>query len=181
MRTTFLALLICFACLPLAGCKKDAEAKTILTDFDSFTTEMVKRVDAASNPADGVDDAQKYFDSRKTEMTGKMDTLKGLRGYQVGEETKKMMESSLVEDAKTEGDVQESVKRWWRHIHPADRPIARKHLLSVLSKSNATLEAISGGLTDLQDFEIHQVRADNLTRLHTMPTEPSVQRMKASM
>jgi hypothetical protein len=88
---------------------------------------------------------------------------------------------SLVEDAKNEGDVQESVKRWWRHIHPADRPIARKHLLSVLSKSNATLEAISGGLTELQDFEIHQMRADNLARLHTVAAEPSVQRMKASM
>ena len=83
MRTKVLALLICFACLPLAGCKKDADAKAILTDFDSFTNELVKRVDAASNPADGVDDAQKYFDSKKAEMTGKMDTLKGLRGYQV--------------------------------------------------------------------------------------------------
>ncbi|PYV48086.1 MAG: hypothetical protein DMG95_00030 [Acidobacteria bacterium] len=88
---------------------------------------------------------------------------------------------SLVEDAKSEGDVQESVKRWWSHIHPADRPIARKHLLSVLSKSNATLEAISGGLTDLQDFEIHQVRPSNLTRLAALPNEASVQRMKASM
>src|SRR5713101_4896571 len=106
MRTKVLALLICFACLPLAGCKKDAEAKTILTDFDSFTNEMVKRVDAASNPADGVDDAQKYFDSRKTEMTGKMDELKAIRGYQVGEETKKMMESSLVEDAKKIANLQ---------------------------------------------------------------------------
>ena len=106
MRTKLLALLICFSCLPLAGCKKDAEAKTILTDFDSFTNELVKRVDAASNPAAGVDDAQKYFDSKKTEMTGKMDTLKGLRGYQVGEETKKMMESSLVEDAKKIASLQ---------------------------------------------------------------------------
>src|SRR5581483_1559284 len=61
---------------------------------------------------------------------------------------------SLVEDDKNRDEVQESVKRWWKHIHPADRPIARKHLLSVLSKSNATLEAISGGLNDLQDFEI---------------------------
>ncbi len=26
---------------------------------------------------------------------------------------------SLVEDAKTQGDVQESMKRWWKHIHPA--------------------------------------------------------------
>ncbi len=88
---------------------------------------------------------------------------------------------SLVEDAKNEGDVQESVKRWWKHIHPTDRPIARKHLLSVLSKSNATLEAISGGLTDLQDFEIRDVRSSGLGRLHTMPSEPSVQRLKASM
>jgi hypothetical protein len=106
MRTKVLALLICFAFLPLAGCKKDAEAKTILTDFDSFTNELVKRVDAASDPSAGVDDAQKYFDSKKTEMTGKMDTLKGLRGYQVGDETKKMMESSLVEDAKKVANLQ---------------------------------------------------------------------------
>lgn len=106
MRTKVIALLICFACLPLAGCKKDAEAKTILTDFDSFTNELVKRVDAASDPSAGVDDAQKYFDSRKAEMTGKMDTLKGLRGYQVGDETKKMMEGSLVEDAKKVANLQ---------------------------------------------------------------------------
>jgi hypothetical protein len=88
---------------------------------------------------------------------------------------------SLVEDAKNTGDVQESMKRWWKLIHPADRPIARKHLLSVLAKSNATLEAICDGLTDLKDFEIHQVpAAESLPRLHTMP-EPSVQRMKASL
>jgi hypothetical protein len=87
---------------------------------------------------------------------------------------------SLVEDAKTRGDVEESVKRWWKHIHPADRPIARKHLLSVLSKSNATLQAISGGLTDLQDFEIHEVRPETMPRLHTIPDAVAAQRMKAS-
>ena len=88
---------------------------------------------------------------------------------------------SLVEDAKNTGDVQESMKRWWKLIHPADRPIARKHLLSVLAKSNATLEAICDGLTDLKDFEIHQVPSTvNLSRLHTLP-EPLVQRMKASL
>ncbi len=86
---------------------------------------------------------------------------------------------SLVEDAKNQDDVQESVKRWWKHIHPADRPIARKHLLSVLSKSSATLEAISVGLVDLQDFEIHEIHTDS-PRLHTMPT-PHAERMKASV
>ena len=106
MRTKVLALLIAFVCLPFTGCKKDAEVKEILADFDSFTNELVKRIDSASNPAAGVDDAQKYFDSRKAEMTEKMDKLKGIRGYQVGEETKKMIESSLVDDAKKIANLQ---------------------------------------------------------------------------
>ena len=74
---------------------------------------------------------------------------------------------SLVEDSKTQGEVQESVKRWWKLVHPADRPVARKYLLTVLAKSNATLEAISDGLTDLQDFEAHTHPADNLSKVHT--------------
>ena len=82
----------------------------------------------------------------------------------------------LVEDAKTQDDVQESMKRWWKLVHPADRPIARKYLLTVLAKSNATLEAICEGLTDLKDFE-----PQNLPRLHAFPEEPASQRMKASM
>ena len=60
---------------------------------------------------------------------------------------------ALVEDMKNQGDVQESMKRWWKLIHPADRPIARKYLLSVLQKSNATLEAITDGLGVFQEFE----------------------------
>jgi ABC-type uncharacterized transport system auxiliary subunit len=99
-RTKLLVLLLALVCLSLAGCKKDAEARTLINDFDSFTDELVKRVDSASSPADGIDAAQKYFDSKKAEMTTRMDTLKGLRGYQVGNETKKMLESNLVEDAR---------------------------------------------------------------------------------
>jgi hypothetical protein len=105
MRTKALALLISLACLFLIGCKKDAEVKTIIADFDSFTNELVKRVDSAPNTA-GVDDAQKYFDSKKADMTVKMTTLKGIRGYQVGDETKKAMESSLVDDAKKVANLQ---------------------------------------------------------------------------
>lgn len=83
---------------------------------------------------------------------------------------------SLVEDAKSQEDVQESVKRWWKLVHPADRPIARKYLLSVLAKSNASLEAISEGLTDLKDFEI---QSSSLPRLHTFNNDTVPQRFKA--
>ena len=88
---------------------------------------------------------------------------------------------SLVEDCKTQNDVQESVKRWWKLVHPADRPIARKYLLTVLAKSNATLEAISDGLTDLQDFETHSRASENLSKVHTLSSEAWGQRMKASV
>ena len=87
---------------------------------------------------------------------------------------------SLVEDDKTQGEVQESVKRWWKLVHPADRPIARKYLLSVLAKSNATLAAISDGLTELKDFE-SQHSGDNIPRLHVVPNDGWSQRMKASV
>jgi hypothetical protein len=85
---------------------------------------------------------------------------------------------SLVEDAKTQDDVQESMKRWWKLVHPADRPIARKYLLAVLAKSNATLEAICGGLTDMKDFD---ARGETLPRIQTFPEQHTPQRMKASM
>jgi hypothetical protein len=85
---------------------------------------------------------------------------------------------SLVEDAKTQDDVQESVKRWWKLVHPADRPIARKYLLSVLAKSNATIEAIRVGLNDINDFEGHQAEA--LPKLHTLGSDGWAQRLKAS-
>jgi hypothetical protein len=60
---------------------------------------------------------------------------------------------ALVEDAKTRGDVQDSVKRWWKLVHPADRPVARKYLMMVLEKSNASLEAISDGLLEFSETD----------------------------
>jgi hypothetical protein len=83
---------------------------------------------------------------------------------------------SLVEDAKSQDDVQESVKRWWKLVHPADRPIARKYLLTVLAKSNASLEAICEGLNDIKDFEMQTA---SMPRLHTFNNDTPPQRMKA--
>jgi len=75
---------------------------------------------------------------------------------------------ALVEDAKTEGDVQESVKRWWKLVHPADRPVARKYLLMVLARSNASLEAITDSLLQFKEFEA--VPDSDSEKLHKMPS-----------
>ncbi len=53
---------------------------------------------------------------------------------------------ALVDGEKTEAEVQESICRWWDLIHPADRPIAQKYLLTVLGRSVSALDAIEDGL-----------------------------------
>jgi len=55
---------------------------------------------------------------------------------------------ALVVGEKTEAEVQESIRRWWELIHPADRPIAQKYLLIVLERSCLALEAIEEGLME---------------------------------
>ena len=106
MPKRFTLLLLLVVCLSLAGCKKDAQINAVVAELDSFTTELVKKVESAPNPAAGVDDAQKFFDSKKADLTAKIGTLKSIRGYQVSEETTKKMTTSMVDDAKKVAGLQ---------------------------------------------------------------------------
>ncbi len=49
---------------------------------------------------------------------------------------------ALVVGEKNEAEVQESIRRWWSLIHPADRPVAQKNLLMVLGRSTSALDAV---------------------------------------
>jgi hypothetical protein len=60
---------------------------------------------------------------------------------------------TLVVGDKSEVEVQESIRRWWELIHPADRPIAQKYLQIVLARSCLALDAIEEGLTDATNHE----------------------------
>jgi len=60
---------------------------------------------------------------------------------------------ALVVGEKTDAEVQESIRRWWELIHPADRPIAQKYLLIVLERSSLALDAIEGGLVEATQNE----------------------------
>jgi glutathione peroxidase-family protein len=60
---------------------------------------------------------------------------------------------ALVVGEKTEAEVQDSIRRWWDLIHPADRPIAQKYLMAVLTRSGSALDAISEGLGSVAGSE----------------------------
>ena len=92
--------------LTVAGCRKDAEVNATVSAVDALTTELVRRIEAAPNASDGVDDAQEYLDARKTDIAGKMGALKSLRGDQVSDETKRKLVARLAEDASKVGDLQ---------------------------------------------------------------------------
>ncbi len=61
---------------------------------------------------------------------------------------------ALVVGEKSEAEVQESVRRWWSLIHPADRPIAQKYLLMVLGRSNSALDAMSSELLSVSGCDV---------------------------
>jgi hypothetical protein len=63
---------------------------------------------------------------------------------------------SLVVGEKSEAEVQESVRRWWSLIHPADRPIAQKYLLMVLGRSNDALDAMGAELLSVSGCQTAQ-------------------------
>jgi len=77
-----------------------------ISAVDTLTTELARRIEAAANPSEGVDDAQAYLDSRKTEIADKMGVLKTLRDDQVSDETKRKLVSRLADDAAKVGDLQ---------------------------------------------------------------------------
>jgi hypothetical protein len=59
---------------------------------------------------------------------------------------------AAVEGTKAESDIHTCIRRWWCLVQPADRAVARRYLLEVLEKSNATLKAISEELAELEGF-----------------------------
>jgi hypothetical protein len=73
---------------------------------------------------------------------------------------------ALVEGSKTEGEVQESMRRWWQLIHPADRPVAQKYLLMVLARSSSSLGAITEGLVTFKEFKpIREITSQKVPKL----------------
>jgi hypothetical protein len=90
---TFALGVIALFCIASIGCSKDAEINSFLTEWDAVTNEIVQKID--TNPsAAGVDEAQKTWDAKKSDLKARWDKVKDARGYQVSKDTQKKLEES---------------------------------------------------------------------------------------
>jgi hypothetical protein len=83
---------------------------------------------------------------------------------------------ALVVGEKNEAEVQESIRRWWDLIHPADRPIAQKYLLMVLGRSASALDAVGDGLLSAGGSEAvyHQLPSGRMRVVERMVKETGI-------
>ncbi len=81
---------------------------------------------------------------------------------------------ALVVGEKTESEVQESIRRWWELIHPADRPIAQKYLLIILHRSSLALAAVERGLMEAtEDDAVSRPVPDKVLKMVGRVVKPS--------
>jgi len=60
---------------------------------------------------------------------------------------------AAVEGEKTDQQIRESMQRWWKLVHPADRAVAQKYLLRVLQRSHASLNAMTHAFLESAEHE----------------------------
>jgi hypothetical protein len=60
---------------------------------------------------------------------------------------------AAVEGEKSEQQIRESMQRWWKLVHPADRAVAQKYLLRALERSHASLNAMTHAFLECAEAE----------------------------
>lgn len=101
MKRRLPAVALVILCLLLAGCKRDAEIESALTELDAFTGELTRLLDRGGTLPEGVDNAQQYLDSRKREIKSKAAFLARVRGIQAHEATEKKLIETVRRDQMT--------------------------------------------------------------------------------
>ena len=135
-KLSCLSLAVVLCALALA-CKRDADVGAVITELDSFTKELVSKVESNPNPSAGADEAQKYLDSRKEEMTKKLASIKDVREAQVSEETKNKMKESFTNNVTSVARLQV------KYVGQSMRDPALRGKLAKLSQDyNALLQSI---------------------------------------
>jgi hypothetical protein len=76
----------------------EPDVDAALSELDSFTTELLKRIETERDPSSGIAGAQKFFDERKTGMRAKISAVKRSRKFRDSEDVRKRALESEVDN-----------------------------------------------------------------------------------
>lgn len=96
-RKSIAIILLGVVALSSAACRKDAQISTTMAEIHAVTDEIVNKVNASPTVV-GVDEAQKYWDSKKADLKSRWDNIKGARGFQVSDDAKKKWSEDYTRD-----------------------------------------------------------------------------------
>jgi hypothetical protein len=112
MRPTYATLALALACaLALAGCRPGAgtaesraptraEADEVLAEVNAFTAELMRKIETAPDPTEGLAEAQGRLDGRKEGLASKIAALKRSGALGEDEEARARLLESEVENVR---------------------------------------------------------------------------------
>jgi hypothetical protein len=113
MRPTFAVtlLFVLACCLAFGACRggtarRDASASAaahseeVLAEVNSFTAELMRKVETAPDPSAGLAEAQRQLDSRREDLAGKISALKRSPELRADEEARGRLLESEVENVR---------------------------------------------------------------------------------
>lgn len=80
-----------------AGCSRDDEVVADLGAVETFTTELISKVESGPDPVAGVDAAQAYLESERANVTERMQRVGSVRGFQISDETKQRVAETVMD------------------------------------------------------------------------------------
>ena len=92
-------------CENKSGEMRDADLKNFVAAINSFTDELVAKVEAGPTPAAGVDEAQRHMDKEKERVRAMFNDIKGIGKCKVSGETWELMKASYYQDGVKMGQL----------------------------------------------------------------------------
>ena len=99
-----------------AGGVKDASGVgSAVAEVNSFTDELLRKIDSAQDPAAGADEAQAFLDARKSEVKARLDAARASREFQESAEARgRLLDAEVTNIDRVSSLRTRHIDRWMR-------------------------------------------------------------------
>jgi hypothetical protein len=111
-KLAWLWLVAVCACLAAACNRREVSPEAVLAEVDSFTSELLQRVNGAADPSAGADEAQKFLDERRAGLASKIAAVKKSSEFERDDKLRRrMLESEITNGARVSGLQTRHIRR----------------------------------------------------------------------